>query len=307
MAAFTTFSTAALERYLVMFDIGDLHAFEAIEEGIENSNYFVTLIDGENTYDFVLTITENLSFEEVPFFNELLAQLARRGLPVPEPERTLDGMSSTIFCGKPAWLFPKLPGAHPVEVTAAQCATIGKALAQLHAAAEAARYTRENPYDLAWLESTFEAQRSSLEKSDQAMLDRFLDEYRTVADSSDLPRGIIHGDLFRDNALFDGETLTGIIDFYHACEDFLVQDLAITINEWCTDTGGRQDEARYTALVGGYESVRPLTENERTLLPAFRRSGAMRFVLTRLLSGDEDGHLKDPEEYLSVARTLDNR
>lgn len=304
MAAFTTFSTAALERYLVMFDIGDLHTFEAIETGIENSNYFVTLIAGDETYDFVLTITENLTFEEVPFFNDLLAQLARSGLPVPVPERTLDGMSSTIFCGKPAWLFPKLPGAHPVEVTPGQCATIGRALAQLHGGAGAARYTRDNPYSLAWLESTLEAQSGSLDDADLAMLSRILDEYRAVAANDDLPKGIIHGDLFRDNALFDGEVLTGIIDFYHACEDFLVQDLAITLNEWCTDSEGREDEARYTALMNGYESVRPLTGEERALLPAFRRSGAMRFILTRLLSGDEDGHLKDPEEYLSVARKL---
>ena len=304
MAVFTTFSDAALERYLVMFDIGELETCTPIEGGIENSNYFVTLVHDEVAIEFVLTITEDLGFDEVPFFNELFSRLDRAGLPVPVPQETLDGMKSTIFCGKSAWLFPRLPGSHPARVTDSQCRTIGEALAALHEAAHSARYSRENPYPATWARQVLDAQQHKLTAADQEMLAGFLDEYEALSAMIDLPRGIIHGDLFRDNALFEGESLTGIIDFYHACEDFLVQDIAITINDWCTDETGTMDAARAGALLAGYESVRTLTEAERKQLPAFQRAGAMRFILTRLLSGGEGTPLKDPEEFLRIARQL---
>lgn len=302
MAVFTTFSENALARYLVMFDIGELESYAPIEGGIENSNYFVSLKNDDRILEFVLTITEGLGFDEVGFFNDLLTRLANAGLPVPLPERTLDGMYSTIFCGKPTWLYPRLPGRHPTDANVAQCETIGGALAQLHNAARRAKYTRANPYSAEWASETFASQRHHLDELDQVLLASILREYTGLAGTDDLPMGIIHGDLFRDNALFEGDKLTGIIDFYHACEDFLIQDLAIAVNEWCTDASGKLDAARFQAMLGGYESVRPLTPAEREHLPAFRRAGAIRFVLTRLLSGDESGHLKDPDEFLRIAR-----
>lgn len=302
MATFTTFSESALERYLVMFNMGELAACEPIQAGIENSNYYVTLKRGDLVLEFVLTITENLSFDEVGFFNDLLTLLAKAGLPVPMPERTLDGMYSTIFCGKPTWLFPRLPGHHPEVATEAQCKAIGVALAKMHEAGARARYHRANPYDAQWLGETFSNLRNRLGKEDQALFERILCEYEELADSDDLPKGIIHGDLFRDNVLFTDDRLTGIIDFYHACDDFLVQDLAICINDWCTTSTGELDSSRFDAMVEGYESIRPLTSTEQSALPKFRRAAAMRFVLTRFLSGDESGHLKDPDEFLRIAR-----
>lgn len=302
MAVFTTFSKAALARYLVMFDIGELAHYSPIEGGIENSNYFVALRSDDLVREFVLTITEELGFDEVGFFNDLLTQLSNAGLPVPLPQRTLDGMFSTIFCGKPAWLFPRLPGSHPMRANIAQCRAIGRALAQLHEAGHKARYSRANPYDLDWARTTFDEVRRHLNDADQKMLEAMLAEYGEVTETNGLPRGIIHGDLFRDNALFEGDKLTGIIDFYHACDDFLVQDVAIAINDWCTDTTGSLDEHRFNAILDGYESVRQLSHEERDCLPAFRRAGAARFVLTRLLSGDESGHLKDPREFLQIGR-----
>lgn len=304
MAVFTTFSEAALERFLVMFDRGELQSVEPIEAGIENSNYFVRLVNGEFRAEYVLTITETLGFDEVGFFNDLLVQLARAHLPVPVPEATLDGMYTAIFCGKPTWLFPRLAGSHPSQVNTVQCQTIGDALARLHEAAGNARYTRDNPYNAGWLRATFDARRSKLGPRDQEMLAGIADEYTALADTGNLPMGTIHGDLFRDNALFHGDTLTGIIDFYHACTDYLVQDVAITLNDWCTDDTGGLDESRYKAMLEGYESVRPLTAEEHAGLPQFRRAGAMRFVLTRLLSDSGAGHLKDPEEFLRIARGL---
>lgn len=302
MAVFTTFSEAALARYLIMFDIGELDSYSPIETGIENSNYFVSLRNGDRTFEFVLTIAEGLGFDEMGFFNDLLTQLASAGLPVPSPERTLDGMCSTIFCGKPTWLFPRLPGSHPRKVTGAHCSAIGLALAQLHEAGKKARYTRDNPYNPDWTTTAFDALRQQLRQEDREIIESAISEYAALTETNNLPEGIIHGDLFRDNALFVGEKLTGIIDFYHACKDFLVQDIAIVANDWCTDEQGRLDPDRYHALLLGYESIRPLSDEERASLPAIRRAGAARFVLTRLLSGDESRYLKDPEEYLRIAR-----
>jgi len=287
-----------------MFELGDLVAHSPITAGIENSNYFVSLQVDNLTTEYVLTINEGLTFDEAPFFSQLLSQLARAGMPVPEPKRTLDGMSSTIFCGKPTWLFPKLPGTHPDIVSSHQCVEIGKALAHLHAAAETVRYSRPNPYDLTWALKTFDQVSSKLEKSDQDLLLSILVEHRKISDL-DLPMGIIHGDLFRDNSLFIDDTLTGIIDFYHACQDFLVQDIAITVNDWCSDSAGKIDSRHKQKLIEGYDTVRQLTSQEREMLMTFQRLGALRFILTRLISGEGDAHLKDPAEFLRIARQLD--
>lgn len=303
MAVFTTFPREALERYVSMFGMGELHDFEPIDTGIENSNYFVTLERGDDNEDFVLTITEELGFDDVAFFNDLLSTLDRVGVPVPNPKRTLDGMASTIFCGKPAWLFPRLPGAHPETATVSRCRIIGEVLARIHQGAAGAKYSRENPYSARWARETFEAHRGALAEDSAAFVKRAIDEQAALESRDDLPAGIIHGDLFKDNALFDGESLTGIIDFYHACRDFHAQDIAITINAWAATPVGAHDPELQQAILDGYESVRLLEPAEREALPAFIRTGAARFVLTRLLSGKEEGKfLKDPNEFLGILR-----
>ena len=303
MAVFTTFSHEQLERYVAMYGIGELSRFEAIEAGIENSNYFVTLVsDDGHEFEFVLTITEDLGFHETSFFNDLLMVLDRAGIPVPNPERTLDGMATTIFCGKPAWLFPKLSGEHPSDITPTRCEKIGEALAAMHVAAEATRYSRENPYPSTWAKQTLAEKGQLLQTEDRQIVEQAIDEYTSLEQRDDLPRGIIHGDLFIDNAFFEGDTLTGIIDFYHACEDFLVQDLAITINAWAVDSVGQQNAVLVDAMVRGYEKGRPLTEEETKALPGFIRAGAARFILTRLISGTDGDHLKDPAEFVRILR-----
>ncbi|XOV86239.1 MAG: homoserine kinase [Pseudomonadota bacterium] len=305
MAVFTTFSESALERYLVMYGIGDLKHYEAIPGGIENSNYFVTLENGDQTFEFVLTITENLSFEEAPFFNNLYSELSRKNLPVPNPERTLDGMTSTIFCGKPTWLFPRLPGTHPETVSRAQCEAIGAALASIHLSTGGIKYERANPYNHAWVTSTLDQVSRLVSSADLERFHRVADEYNRFVASDSLPAGIIHGDLFRDNTLFEGDELTGIIDFYHACRDYYAQDLAITINDWCTEADGSTAADRLSALLAGYNRVRVLSAAETAALPELRRFGALRFALTRLLSGSGGSHLKDPSEFTRLLDALD--
>ena len=283
MAVFTSFSESALSRYLCMFELGELVSCTPITTGIENSNYFVNLQVDDVISEYVLTINEGLSFQEAPFFSQLLNQLAR--------------------AGKPTWLFPKLSGAHPQTVNDQQCHQIGQALANLHAAASSVTLTRSNPYDFDWAKATLDQLSSRLATADQHLLRAILTEHQEL-EALDLPMGIVHGDLFRDNALFIDDTLTGIIDFYHACQDSLIQDLAITVNDWCSDSNGQMDSRRKNSLIAGYESVRSLTLEERGALIAFQRVGALRFVLTRFLSGEGDAHLKDPEEFLRIARRL---
>lgn len=287
-----------------MYDQGELEQFEPIAEGIENSNYFVSLKgkNGELT-QFVLTINETITFDEVPFFNHLMTHLFHHGLPVPNPQVTLDGMTGTSFCGKPTTLFPRLPGKHPDAPTNKQCHTIGLKLAELHEVALSFRYHRLNPYSSKWVDRTLREVSSQLLGTDVKLLQHIAKGYAEV-EQEDLPRGITHGDLFRDNALFVDEELTGIIDFYHACEDFLVQDIAIIINDWCTLPDGRFDPARQAAVLEGYQRVRRLTRKENKCLSDFKQFAALRFILTRLISGDDDSPLKDPEELLRIARQL---
>ena len=305
MAAFTQFSRISLENYLAVFDIGDLVSFDPIITGIENSNYFITLNHQGCETEYVLTIAESLDFSEVSFFGRLLDQLDKKGLPVPNPLRTLDGMSSTIFLGKPAWLFPKLSGTHPTIASSNHCEVIGKLLADMHAASVSANYHRDNPFHQTWSRETLESKKNELDLDDYSMLEETLTLYqKTLGHPLELPRGIIHGDLFMDNTMFEGDKLTGVIDFYHACEDYLIQDVSIALLVWCTDTNGVVNHSLSQSLLKGYESVRSFTEDEQSLLPFFCRSAASRFVLTRLISGEGKGYLKDPQEFLNILRQL---
>lgn len=302
MATYTTFERESLERYLIMFELGELDGFEPIESGIENSNYYIRFKNSD--LEYVLTITEDLGFEEVPFFNDLLQVLTKSGLPVPEPQRTLDGMSSTIFKSKPTWLFNRLAGTHLEKPNEMQCIEIGIALAKLHLAGQKARYSRNNVYHPSWAKEALANVAASLNSADQKNLqlsvDRYLDQRH---DDDGLPRGVIHGDLFRDNALFVDNALTGVIDFYHACEDYYVQDIAITINDWCCEQG-IDVPLKKAAFLDGYASVRPLEIAEQEALPRFREYAAMRFSLTRLLAGRAGNPIKNPREFLDLLNRL---
>jgi homoserine kinase type II len=301
MAAFTTFSEEALARYLVMFDRGVLDSWTPISGGIENSNYFVRLNEGGYTYEYVLTIIEDLSYEEVPFFNKLLQRLHHYGLPVPAPQATLDGMTSTSFCGKPAVLFQRLRGEHLDRATEEHCHAIGRFLAESHQVLSSLDDRRANPYPGNWMHKTLSEVGDRLSADEIELLSEQIERYRKL-EAMELPSGLIHGDLFLDNALFEDNALSGVIDYYHACHDLLIQDLAIAINDWCRDTDGAPEPSLETALIAGYESFRELTTAETAALPDLKKTSAARFVLTRLLSGDPP--LKDPHQMLALLHAL---
>lgn len=301
MAAFTTFSEQALSRYLVMFGRGDLAHHEPIEGGIENSNYRVTLLSNGDNQHYILTIIEGLGFHEIAFFNKVMTHLYQNGLPVAAPLATLDGMTSTIFCSKPTFLFPRLDGTHLETISESQCEAIGQFMARAHLALSELSSERENPYGHDWMTRSITQLAPRLNQDDQQLLSTLADEYGQIL-SADVPRGIIHGDLFQDNALFrDNGELSGVIDFYHACNDLLIQDIAIAINDWCAIDNVIVQSMKQ-ALIDGYESVRALTDQEHQVLPRLQRVSAGRFALTRLLSGDPP--LKDPNAMLGLARSL---
>ena len=170
----------------------------------------------------MLTIIERFGFDEAPFFNKVISQLFNQGLPFAAPQSTLDGMSSTIFCGKPTFLQPRLEGSHLVTVNEDHCFQIGRFLGGAHRALSSFKSTRENPYHLGWMQSTLSSISNRLSDPERTLLTTLLGEYERI-EALELPTGLIHGDLFKDNALFnDSVELKGVIDFYHACHDILV-------------------------------------------------------------------------------------
>lgn len=302
MAVFTPLTETQVERFLERFAIGTLTTLEGVPSGTENSTFFVTTDQGR----FVLTLFEQGESDELPFFVALLDYFDEHRLPVAGPVHDRDGIALQELAERPALLFPRLPGRHPESPTLAQCRELGDALGRMHKVSQRFEGQRPNPRDLHWLSSAQHKVMSYLSEADQRLMGDEIDAYQGIfGDAPSLPQGAIHGDLFRDNTLFDGNRLGGIIDFYNGCTGDLLFDLAIVVNDWASAADGRFDEARYTALLGAYQARRPLTETEQTLWPVMLRMTALRYWLSRLLVVyvDPPAHdltPKDPSQYRNL-------
>ena len=310
MAVFTELTRHEVEAFVAHLKAGALLELAPIGAGIENTNYFVTTRAGA----WVLTVFERLSHAQLPFYLRLMQHLARRGLPVPEPQADAAGELVHTLHGKPAALCTRLPGQHVEAPGAAHCAALGRTLAGLHAAAADFALDQPNLRGLAWWRSIAPQVRPFLDADAARLLDdemAFQQQLAASAAYAGLPRAAVHADLFRDNVLFDGDTathLSGCVDFYFAGVDTLLFDLAVCINDWClADDSGRLDEARATALLGAYGAQRALSAAEHRLFPALLRAAALRFWLSRLA----DRHLpreaallqpKDPRHFERVLR-----
>lgn len=283
MAVFTAVSLDDLTPWIEQFPLGKASALRGIASGIENSNFFLSTDSGE----FVLTIFENLNFEQLPFYLELMRHLAERGILVPAPVATRDGALVAALHGKPTAIVSKLEGSSQMNPAPAHCAAVGAMQARMHLAAQDFPLQQPNLRGLPWL---VWATPQVLPKMDDATAGLLRSEMRFQMDIAAgptyaaLPRGPVHADLFRNNVMFDGERLTGFFDFYFAGCDTWLFDLAVTVNDWCVDVdSGVLDVARVRAMVDAYHAVRPFTDAERTLWQAMLRAAALRFWLSRLV------------------------
>ena len=282
MAVFTEVSFDEAAALVSRLGIGQLTTLTGITAGIENTNYFVDTTEGR----WVLTLFERLTFEQLPFYLHLMKHLARRGIPVPDPQADEAGELLHTLKGRPAAVVNRLRGRHHLAPDTAHCASVGAMLARMHLAGSDFPLHQPNLRGLAWWEETVPVVLPHLDDAQRMLLTEELAYQQHVAGSApygQLPRGAIHADLFRDNVMFDGDELTGFFDFYFAGVDTLLFDLAVCLNDWCIDLeSGRLEEQRASAFVAAYDAVRPLTGGELRLMPALLRAGALRFWISRL-------------------------
>jgi len=298
MSVFTPLSRPELEAFVAPYGLGQLRDFQGISAGSENSNFFVSLEQGE----FVLTLVERGPIGDLPFFIELLDTLHDAGLPVPYALRTRDGEALRSLAGKPALLQPRLAGKHVEQPNAHHCAEVGTLLANLHNATRGKVLERRSDRGLDWMRSDGAALLAKLDMADQALMADALKDveihYQAIFD---LPRANLHADLFRDNVLFDGTTLAGLIDFYNACSGPMLYDVAIAVNDWCSNASGELDGPRARALLGAYAALRPFTPNEAQLWPVMLRVACLRFWISRLIAAEsfagQDVLIHNPDEF----------
>ncbi len=300
MSVFTKVSYDELREFLAAYPCGELLGYQGIGEGIENTNYFVDTSDGR----WVLTLFERLNYDDLPFFLGLMEHLATRGYPCAMPQRTRDGHNLTTLNGKPAALVRRLAGQSILFADLEQCRATGRALGEMHVSARTFALRCENSRGAEWRRNTGQALLPKLDVVQHTLLADEL-AMQEQFDLRSLPQGVIHADLFRDNVLFVDDRLTGVIDFYYACNDALIYDLAVTVNDWCFEADGRLNHARYDGLVAEYTVSREPNDAERAAWPLVLRAAALRFWLSRLYDwltprGGDLVHVKDPEQYRRI-------
>jgi homoserine kinase type II len=282
MAVYTEVTADEAQTLAHELQLGDVQSLQGIQGGIENTNYFLTTDQGE----YVLTLFERLSHEQLPFYLYLMKHLAGQGIPVPDPVADRQGDIVLTVQGKPASVVNRLRGGSELSPRPEHCRTVGATLARMHLAGRDFEREQPNLRGLPWWSETtpvvlpyLTAEQAALLQSELAL------QVHVAADSlyAALPRGPIHADLFRDNVMFEGAELTGFFDFYFAGVDTWLFDLAVCLNDWCIDLDtGAFDPARVQAFLDAYQSVRALEYAERQLLNPLLRAGALRFWISRL-------------------------
>ncbi|OGB20437.1 MAG: homoserine kinase [Burkholderiales bacterium RIFCSPLOWO2_02_FULL_57_36] len=282
MAVFTSVSLDDLAQWARQFPLGKVLAIKGISSGIENSNFFVTTEAGE----YVLTIFEKLTFEQLPFYLYLMRHLADRGILVPAPVANTEGEILNSLHGKPACIVTKLEGKCQMAPTPVHCAEVGTMLAKLHLAARDFKMRQPNLRGLDWWNETTPTVLPYLPDDSQHLLRaemHFQEAFAASEPYHQLPRGPIHADLFRNNVMFDGDRLTGFFDFYFAGCDTWLFDVAVTVNDWCIDLdSGALDVARAREMLDAYHAARPFSAAEQIAWQPMLRAGALRFWISRL-------------------------
>jgi homoserine kinase type II len=303
MSVFTPVSEQELARWLSNYSVGAVQEFTPIAAGIENTNYFVTTAQGR----YVLTLFERLPAEELPFYLGLMSHLARHGIPCPAPIADLADSFLSTLNGKPAALVTRLPGASIERPGVEACAELGELLARMHLAGRSFGGYIENPRGPRWWRTAAQAVRPFLDAGRLALLEEEL-HFQSLHRFPDLPRGPVHADLFRDNALFESGRIRGVIDFYFAGIDCLLFDCAVCVNDWClADPAAdrRLDKERTLAFLRAYGATRPFNDLERGAWPVMLRAAALRFWLSRLYDFHLPRrgmlvHAHDPEHFRDI-------
>ena len=281
MAVYTDVSFEELEAVLAGYDVGQPLSFKGIAEGVENSNFYLQTDRG----GFFLTLYEKrVSEADLPFFLGLMEHLAARGIACPQPIRQRNGAQWTRINGRPAALVSFLNGLSLRRPEVVHCAAAGHALARLHAAGAGFAITRPNALGPDGWGPLVEKTADGADGIENGLRNLIAEGHaRVVADwPTGLPQGVIHADLFPDNVLFMGEKVSGLIDFYFACNDALAYDLAVMLNAWCFEGDGSYNITKGKALIAAYQAERPLTAEEKAALPVLCAGAALRFLLTRL-------------------------
>ena len=290
MAVYTEVSAQEARALLRQLKLGELKAMKGCAGGIENTNYFVSTELGGEVHEYVLTLFERLTMEQLPFYLRLMKHLAQHGIAVPDPTANARGDLVFELKGKPAAVVNRLRGHSELNPTPVHCAAVGRALARMHLAGRDFPLQQPNLRGLSWWNETVPTVLPHVSTSQAALITSELAYQNHVAASGTytaLPRGPIHADLFRDNVMFESQAgvpqLTGFFDFYFAGVDTWLFDLAVTLNDWCVNLdSGTPNDGRTQSLLIAYNAERPLEPAERALLPAMLRAGALRFWISRL-------------------------
>jgi len=306
MAVYTEVSDDDLVSFIAEYDVGAVVSCKGIAEGVENSNYL--LKTGQGT--FILTLYEKrVDPADLPFFLTLMEHLAGHGIAAPTPIKGRDGNSLRRLGGRPAALFTFLYGMWPRRINPEHCAAVGEAVARLHLAAADFTLARPNALSLASWRPLLEAATERAHEIQLGLAEELAKELDALeaAWPTDLPRGIVHADLFPDNVFFLGQQLSGLIDFYFACTDFLAYDVAVCLNAWCFEGHHTFNITKAKRMITGYRRVRAISDAELAALPVLARGSAIRFLLTRLydwLNTPADAMVtrKDPLEFLEKLR-----
>lgn len=300
MSVFTTLSLDEVRLWLAPFNVGELQTLRGIAAGITNTNYFVETSESR----FVLTVFEKNDFDELPYFVHLMTHLSQHGIQCPSPIVDKDGVALHRIHGKPALMVSCLRGSDVSQPNLTQIEAVAQTLARMHLAGMSFHEQSHNQRGQGWRVMTAQQVMPKLAPVQQHLLQEEL-QFQHGLDLSGLPHGVIHGDLFRDNVLFDGNVLGGFIDFYYACHDVLAYDVAIAVNEWCVDANGAFVDDKLAVFMNAYHAVRPFTAEEKSFWPALLRRAALRFWLSRLYDfyypvAGELTHAKDPAHFERV-------
>ncbi|WP_419904060.1 homoserine kinase [Kiloniella sp.] len=303
MAVYTEVPDDEVEAFITEYDIGDVLSLKGIAEGVENSNYILHTTQGF----YILTLYEKrVEKADLPFFLGYMQHLAAKGISCPVPIPGKDGNNLRELCGRPAAITAFLEGMWPRRIQPYHCRALGRTMAEMHLAGQDFKIERPNSLSVNGWKEVLKACEDKGEQVKSGLTKTLQDEFNFLAANwpANLPKGVIHADMFQDNVFFIHEKLSGVIDFYFACNDLLAYEIAICLNAWCFELDNSFNITKAQLLIKAYQEVRPLSESELKALPILARGASLRFLLTRLydwINHPEGAFVKpkDPLEYLN--------